>query len=60
MKTSASIPDAAFESAERLAADLQVPDPLTDAMNTVIDDVGSEVDEFNQQAARRALKKVEW
>jgi hypothetical protein len=60
MEMPISIPDAAFEKAERLAADLQAPDPMIEAMNHVIDDVGSETDEFNQQAARRGLKKVEW
>lgn len=36
------------------------PDRLTEAMNRVIDEVGSEVDAFSQRAARRVLKKVEW
>jgi hypothetical protein len=60
MKTPVSIPDDAFEEAERPAADLQVPDPLTEAMNHVIHDVGSEFDEFSQQAAHWVLNRVEW
>jgi metal-responsive CopG/Arc/MetJ family transcriptional regulator len=36
------------------------PDRLTEAMNRVIDDVGGEVDEFSQRAARRVLERVEW
>lgn len=36
------------------------PDRLTEAMNRVIDDVGSDVDEFSRRAAQRVLKKVEW
>jgi hypothetical protein len=36
------------------------PDRLTEAMNRVIEVVGSEVDEFSQRAARQVLKKIEW
>jgi hypothetical protein len=36
------------------------PDRLTEAMNRVIDEVGGEVDEFSQRAARRVLEQVEW
>lgn len=36
------------------------PDRLTEAMNRVIDEVGSEVDEFTQRASRRVLEQVEW
>ncbi len=36
------------------------PDRLTEAMNRVIDEVGGEVDEFSQRAARRLLARVEW
>jgi metal-responsive CopG/Arc/MetJ family transcriptional regulator len=36
------------------------PDRLTEAMNRVIDEVGTGVDEFSQRAARRVLEKVEW
>jgi metal-responsive CopG/Arc/MetJ family transcriptional regulator len=32
------------------------PDRLTEAMNRVIDEVGAEIDEFSQRAARRVLK----
>jgi hypothetical protein len=36
------------------------PDRLTEAMNRVVDEVGSEVDEFSQRAAYRVLERVEW
>jgi metal-responsive CopG/Arc/MetJ family transcriptional regulator len=36
------------------------PDRLTEAMNRVIDEVGSEPDEFSQRAADQVLKRVEW
>lgn len=36
------------------------PDRITEAMNRVVDEVGSEVDEFSQSAARRVLERVEW
>jgi antitoxin MazE6 len=36
------------------------PDRLTESMNRVIDQVGSEVDEFSQRASRRVLERVEW
>jgi metal-responsive CopG/Arc/MetJ family transcriptional regulator len=36
------------------------PDRLTEAMNRVIDEVGSGIDEFSQRAARRVLEQVEW
>jgi hypothetical protein len=36
------------------------PDRLTDAMNRVVDEVGSEVDEFSRRAARLVLERVEW
>jgi metal-responsive CopG/Arc/MetJ family transcriptional regulator len=36
------------------------PDRLTEAMNRVVDMVGTEVDEFSQRAARRVLEQVEW
>lgn len=36
------------------------PDRLTEAMNRVIDEVGSEPDEFSQRAAQQVLKRVEW
>jgi len=35
------------------------PDRLTEAMNRVIDEVGSEIDQFSQRAAYRVLKRVE-
>jgi hypothetical protein len=36
------------------------PDRLAEAMNRVVDEVGTGVDEFSQKAAQRALEKVEW
>ena len=36
------------------------PDRLTEAMNRVIDEVGSEIEEFSQRASRRVLERVEW
>lgn len=36
------------------------PDRLTEAMNRVLEEVGSDVDEFSQRAARRVLEQVEW
>jgi metal-responsive CopG/Arc/MetJ family transcriptional regulator len=36
------------------------PDRLTEAMNRVIDEVGNDIDEFSQRAARRVLEQVEW
>jgi metal-responsive CopG/Arc/MetJ family transcriptional regulator len=36
------------------------PDRLTDAMNRVVEEVGSEVDELSRRVARRVLERVEW
>jgi metal-responsive CopG/Arc/MetJ family transcriptional regulator len=36
------------------------PDRLTEAMNRVVEEVGSEEDEFNRRAARQVLERVEW
>lgn len=36
------------------------PDRITEAMNRALDEVGIDVDEFSQLAARRVLEKVEW
>jgi metal-responsive CopG/Arc/MetJ family transcriptional regulator len=36
------------------------PNRLTEAMNRVIDEVGTEVDEFTQRTSRRVLEQVEW
>jgi hypothetical protein len=35
-------------------------DPVTRAMNEAVDAVGTDVDEFRAEAARRVLKNVEW
>jgi metal-responsive CopG/Arc/MetJ family transcriptional regulator len=36
------------------------PDRLTEAMNRVVDEVGPEIDDFSQSAARRVFERVEW
>jgi len=36
------------------------PDHLTEAMNRVVNEVGSEIDEFSRKAARRILERIEW
>ena len=36
------------------------PDRLTEAMNRVVNEVGSEIDEFSRRASRRVLEQVEW
>ena len=36
------------------------PDWLTETMSYVIDEVGDDVKEFSQRAARRVLEQVEW
>lgn len=36
------------------------PDRLTEAMNRVVDEVGSDIDEFSRRASRRVLEKVDW
>jgi metal-responsive CopG/Arc/MetJ family transcriptional regulator len=36
------------------------PDPVTEAMNRVMDELGETVDPFLPEAARRVLERVEW
>jgi metal-responsive CopG/Arc/MetJ family transcriptional regulator len=36
------------------------PDHVTESLNRVIDEVGTEDHEFRRTAARRALRKAEW
>lgn len=36
------------------------PERLTEAMNRVIDEVGSGIDDFSREASRQVLKRVEW
>lgn len=36
------------------------PDPVTEAMNRVVDETGEKPDPFLSAAARRVLKRVEW
>jgi metal-responsive CopG/Arc/MetJ family transcriptional regulator len=35
-------------------------DPVTQAMNEVVDAVGAGTDEFGAEASRQVLKRVEW
>lgn len=35
-------------------------DRVTAAMNRVVDEVGTEVDEFTRKASRRVLERTEW
>jgi ABC-type transporter Mla subunit MlaD len=35
-------------------------DHLTATINKVVDEVGAEIDDFTHQAARQALRRVEW
>jgi hypothetical protein len=35
-------------------------DKITRSMNQVVDEVGSEADDFTRRAARRTLRRVEW
>jgi hypothetical protein len=35
-------------------------DPVTRAMNEVVDAVGADLDEFGAEASRRVLKLVDW
>ena len=36
------------------------PEHVTEALNAVVDEVGTEPDAFTKAAANRALKRVEW
>ncbi len=36
------------------------PDPVTEAMNRVVDELGEEPDPFLSEAARGVLERVEW
>lgn len=36
------------------------PDRLTDTMNRVVEEVGSDVDELSRRAARQILERVAW
>jgi metal-responsive CopG/Arc/MetJ family transcriptional regulator len=36
------------------------PNRLTEAMNSVIEEVGNDVDEFSRRAACRVLEQVDW
>lgn len=36
------------------------PERITEAMNRVVQEVGTEVDDFSRRASRRVLEQVEW
>lgn len=36
------------------------PDPVTEAMNRVVDELDEAVDPFLSEAARRVLERIEW
>jgi metal-responsive CopG/Arc/MetJ family transcriptional regulator len=36
------------------------PDPVTEAMNAVVDELGNEDDDFVREAARQVLERSEW
>jgi metal-responsive CopG/Arc/MetJ family transcriptional regulator len=36
------------------------PDQVTESINRVIEDVGTDENEFNRAAARRVLRKAQW
>ena len=36
------------------------PDRLTEAMNRVVEELGSGLDEFSARASRKVLEQVEW
>ena len=36
------------------------PESITEAMNRVVDEVGTEPDDFTRTAASMAIKRVEW
>lgn len=36
------------------------PDHVTETLNRVLDDVGTEENDFRRAAARRTVRKVEW
>lgn len=38
----------------------RAPDRITDAINAVVDEVGTAPDGFTKAAARRALERTEW
>ena len=35
-------------------------DRITEAMNTVVDEISPEVEEFTREASRQTLRRVEW
>jgi metal-responsive CopG/Arc/MetJ family transcriptional regulator len=36
------------------------PDRLTEAMDRVVDEVGTEIGDFSRRASRRVLERIEW
>ena len=49
-----------FSDALREYVERHSPDEITEAMNKVCDEVGSQPDPFVAAAARRILEKIEW
>jgi metal-responsive CopG/Arc/MetJ family transcriptional regulator len=36
------------------------PDQITEAMNRVVEETGTQVDDFTRRASRRVLEQIEW
>lgn len=49
-----------FSRALREFAARHAPERLTEAMDLVVDEVGTEVDKFSRRASRHVLEPVEW
>lgn len=49
-----------FSDALREYLARHAPDEVAEAMNAVVDDVGTDVDLFVRTAARRVLERTEW
>jgi predicted transcriptional regulator len=49
-----------FSNALAEYVDRHAPDQITEAMNEVCREVGSEADPFVTAAARRAMERIEW
>ena len=49
-----------YQRALREFVSRHAADPVTQAMNEVVDAVGAGTDEFGAEASRRLLKRVEW
>jgi len=49
-----------FSAALREYMARHAPDEVTEAINSAVDDIGDQTDEFVAAAARRVLEKTEW